>query len=285
MGFISNLISSKEPIVNSESLSCEEIDVLNLKNICQSFDTPKGKFTLFDNFSLDIKDFKNQGQFISILGISGSGKSQILKIISGLNTPDSGEVFLYGKKKTTKDTIPMVFQQYSSFPWMTVLENVALPLKMKGISLDERNTKAIEILKIVGLEGHEHKWAQYPILSGGQLQRVSLARALIANSQILLLDEATGALDIIMKKDMQNTLLNLYYNSKVDPTIISVTHSIEEAVYLSNRIYILQANPCKIHSIIDVDFPGIIRDDSIRQLPRFSEYVKNIESIMQKINK
>lgn len=104
----------------------EAVDVINLRNLNQSFDTPKGKFTLFKDFSLDIKDFSGEGQFISILGKSGCGKSQLLKIISGLTQPDSGEVLVYGKPQTGK--IPMVFQQYSSFPWMSVLDNVKLPL-------------------------------------------------------------------------------------------------------------------------------------------------------------
>ena len=97
----------------------EAVDVINLKNLNQSFDTPKGKFTLFKDFSLDIKDFSGEGQFISILGKSGCGKSQLLKIISGLTQPDSGEVLVYGKPQTGK--IPMVFQQYSSFPWQTAV--------------------------------------------------------------------------------------------------------------------------------------------------------------------
>ncbi len=196
----------------------EAVDVINLKNLNQSFDTPKGKFTLFKDFSLDIKDFSGEGQFISILGKSGCGKSQLLKIISGLTQPDSGEVLVYGKPQTGK--IPMVFQQYSSFPWMSVLDNVKLPLILRGVSDKEATERAMEMIKIVGLEGNETKWGQYPVLSGGQLQRVSMARALVADNKILLLDEATGALDIVMKREIQNTILDIYYNAKFDPTIL-----------------------------------------------------------------
>lgn len=127
----------------------EAVDVINLKNLNQSFDTPKGKFTLFEDFNLDIKDFSGEGQFISILGKSGCGKSQLLKIISG-------EVLVYGKPQTGK--IPMVFQQYSSFPWMSVLDNVKLPLILRGVSDKEATEKAMEMIKIVGLEGNETKW-------------------------------------------------------------------------------------------------------------------------------
>ena len=180
---------------------CEAVDVLNFENVCLSFPTDKGEFKLFDNFNLDIKDFKHHGQFISFMGASGSGKSQILKLIAGLNKPNSGKVKLYGKERKDNDSIPMVFQQYSSYPWMTVLENVALPLRLHGIKesdklqgeTDEIAVKriAMNMIKIVGLDGHENKYAQYPTLSGGQLQRVSLARNLVYSSKILLLDEAT----------------------------------------------------------------------------------------------
>lgn len=288
MALFDDIVNKNNTVNNEESsnqtFECEELDVINLVNLNQSFKTDKGKFVLFDNFSLGIKDFKGQGQFISIMGQSGCGKSQLLKIISGLNKPDSGVVKIYGKEQGENDSIPMVFQQYSAFPWMTVLDNVALPLKLRGIPKEERYEKAMRMLKIVGLEGHEYKWAKYPILSGGQLQRVSLARNLVYSSQILLLDEATGALDIKSRRAMQDTLLDVYYNSELDPTIISVTHDILEAVYYSNRIYILTANPCKVHSIIDIDFGTEKRDKSIRDTEKFKDYVSQIEKIMNEIN-
>lgn len=141
-----------------------------------------------------------------------------------------------------------------------------------------------EILK-VPVNGNETPkslddfWGQYPVLSGGQLQRVSMARALVADNKILLLDEATGALDIVMKREIQNTILDIYYNAKFDPTILNVTHSIEEAVYLSNRIYILAPNPCKVQAVIDVNFDGR-RTDAIRQTAAFANYVKQVEQVM-----
>ena len=288
MALFDDIVNKNNTVDNEESsnqtFECEEVDVINLVNLNQSFKTDKSEFVLFDNFSLDIKDFKGQGQFISIMGQSGCGKSQLLKIISGLNKPDSGVVKIYGKEQGENDSIPMVFQHYSAFPWMTVLDNVALPLKLRGIPKEERYEKAMRMLKIVGLEGHEYKWAKYPILSGGQLQRVSLARNLVYSSQILLLDEATGALDIKSRRTMQDTLLDVYYNSELDPTIISVTHDILEAVYYSNRIYILTANPCKVHSIIDIDFGTEKRDKSIRDTEKFKDYVSQIEKIMNEIN-
>lgn len=264
----------------------ENVDVIRLENICQSFKKADGsEFKLFDNFNLTISDFRNTGQFISIMGASGSGKSQLIKMIAGLTKPQSGKIYMYGKEYDDKTTVPMTFQQPSCFEWQRVLDCVALPLKLKGAKREEREEKARKMLKLVGLEGQEEKWARYPDLSGGQRQRVALARNLVANSQILLLDEATSALDIIAKKEIQNVLLDIYYSSEVDPTILNVTHSIDEAVYLSNRVIILKPNPCQIYKVIDIDFGDIRRDASIRELPKFNEYVQQIERYMEEISK
>lgn len=114
-------------------------------------------------------------------------------------------------------------------------------------------------------------------------QRVAIARSLVYSSQIILLDEATSALYIKTKRELQDTMLNIFYNSKIDPTFISVTHNIDEAVYLSNRIYILQANPCKVHSIIDIDFGGK-RNPEIRKSKKYVDYIQQIESIMDSLS-
>ena len=275
------------------SYECEEIDVLNFENVNVSFPTDNGEFKLFDNFNFSIKDFKGRGQFISIMGASGSGKSQILKLIAGLNKPNSGTIKIYGKERKDTDSIPMVFQQYSSYPWMTVLENVSLPLKLHGVKetdklqgeSEEQAIKriAMNMIKTVGLEGHENKFAQYPTLSGGQLQRVSLARNLVYSSQILLLDEATGALDIFAKREMQDALIKIYNNSEFDPTILNVTHDIQEACYLSNRIYILEPNPCRVYKVIDVRYNTSNRTQAIKETPEFADYVRQVEQAMEEI--
>lgn len=267
----------KEPrFENGRELA--DVDVIEFSDVTLKF----GDFTLFDKLNFNIPDFKHEGQFISIIGRSGSGKSQCARLISGLSKPTDGEVRIYGIAVNEKTRVPMVFQQYSSFPWMRVINNVALPMKMKGVGRKERNERALSLLKLVGLDGQEDKWARLSDLSGGQLQRVSLARNLAADSQIMILDEATSALDIFSKRDMQQALLNIFYDADYDPTIINITHDISEAVMLSNRIIILQSNPSKVYKVVDIDFDGR-RTQEIRNTEKFNEYVKQIESIMDEV--
>lgn len=276
----------KQPrIENGRELA--DVNVVDFVDVTLKF----GDFTLFDKLNFNIPDFKHEGQFISIIGRSGSGKSQCARLISGLSKPTDGEVRIYGVAVNEKTRVPMVFQQYSSFPWMKVIDNVALPMKLKGVGKKERRQKATELLNLVGLETEgeteerqDIKWARYPDLSGGQLQRVSLARNLAADSQIMILDEATSALDIFSKRDMQQALLNIYYDADYDPTIINITHDISEAVMLSNRIIILQSNPSKVYKVVDIEFEGK-RTQEIRNTEKFNNYVKQIESIMDEVAK
>lgn len=255
-------------------------DIINLVNINQVYEEQESRNVVFRDFNLDIKDIPDQGQFITIMGKSGCGKSTLLRYISGLQVPTSGEVYIYGKKRTDKDRIPMVFQQYTSFEWKTVLQNVALPLILKGTSKDEAYDKAMEMIKIVGLEGHEKKWAKYPILSGGQLQRVAIARNLVVNPQILLMDEPFGALDTVTRKQIQVFLRTIFENASLDPTVIFVTHSESESVFLSTDIYILDSGPATIRHHFKIDLPAH-RDDSVRYSTEFTEYVNKLGMLME----
>lgn len=260
------------------------LDVISLKNIRQVYHTAKGDSVLFDNLNFTIEDLTGQGQFISLLGKSGCGKSTILRYIAGLQTPTSGEIFLYGKKKTDNDHVPMVFQQYSSFHWKSVIENVALPLLLKGVNKTEAFDKAEEIIEIVGLTGHENKWAKHPLLSGGQLQRVAIARSLIANPQILLLDEPFSALDIKNRTELQNVLLELFYSDKIDVTFILVTHDIREAVYLSNRLYIMKNNPGDIYKEFKISFGKERRTRDTKYRPDYINLTREIEEVFNDLN-
>jgi NitT/TauT family transport system ATP-binding protein len=259
-------------------------DVINLVNINQVYSELSPPNVVFKDFNLDIKDKKDKGQFITLMGKSGCGKSTLLRYISGLQEPTSGEVYIYGKKRISKDRIPMVFQQYTSFEWKTVLQNVALPLILKGVPKMEANDKAMDMIKIVGLAGHENKWAKYPTLSGGQLQRVAIARNLVVNPQILLMDEPFGALDTVTRKQIQLFLRSIFEHAKLDPTVIFVTHSESEAVFLSSDIYILDSGPATVRHHFKIDLPEI-RDESVRYSTQFTEYVNKLGILMEDMKK
>lgn len=259
-------------------------DIINLIKINQVYSESNPPNVVFKDFNLDIKDIKDKGQFITLMGKSGCGKSTLLRYISGLQEPTSGEVYIYGKKRTSKDRIPMVFQQYTSFEWKTVLQNVALPLILKGVPKDEADEKAMDMIKVVGLAGHEYKWAKYPILSGGQLQRVAIARNLVVNPQILLMDEPFGALDTVTRKQIQLFLRSIFEHAKLDPTVIFVTHSESEAVFLSSDIIILDSGPATVRHEIKIDLPDI-REDSVRYSTQFTEYVNKLGSLMEDLKK
>jgi len=279
-----------EPVENKNDVNIETpekqpsgshlTDIINLVNINQVYTEHTPPNVVFKDFNLDVNDIKDRGQFITLMGKSGCGKSTLLRYISGLQEPTSGEVYIYGKKRTSKDRIPMVFQQYTSFEWKTVLENVALPLILKGVPKDEANDKAMAMIKVVGLSGHEDKWAKYPILSGGQLQRVAIARNLVVNPQILLMDEPFGALDTVTRKQIQLFLRSIFEHAKLDPTVIFVTHSESEAVFLSSDIYILDSNPANIRHHIKIDLP-LIREESVRYSNEFTDYVNKLGSLLE----
>lgn len=250
-------------------------NIIELKNISQSYDG--GKNYIIKDLQFLVEDKPAQGQFVVILGMSGCGKSTLLRYIAGLQTPTEGEVLIHEQPISDKDRISMVFQQYSSLPWMSVLDNVALSLRYEGISKKERNEKAREMINVVGLSGHENKFAQYPTLSGGQLQRVAIARSLLANPEILLMDEPFGALDINTRLQMQDLLSRIW--NKFHSTIIFVTHDIDEAVYLGDDIYIMKYAPSKFVEHIKVDLP-FNRVREIKRDPRFTQLVHQVEDTM-----
>jgi len=250
-------------------------NIIQLENVSQSYDG--GKSYIIQNFDLLIEDHPNRGQFVVLLGMSGSGKSTILRYICGLQKPTTGTVKIHDKLVTEDSRISMVFQQYSSLPWMTVQENVALGLQFKGLDEKTRRQQAQEMIELVGLGGHEHKYAQYPTLSGGQLQRVAIARSLLANPEILLMDEPFGALDIKTRLQMQELLIELW--EKFHSTVIFVTHDIAEAVYLGDDVYIMKSAPSQIVEHIKVDLP-LHRSRELKREKHFMELVQDVEDRM-----
>lgn len=259
-------------------------NVLELRGIRQVYHTSDKDTVLFDNFNFKIEDLPGQGQFVALLGKSGCGKSTILRYMTGLQKPTAGEIYIYGRPKTDDDHIPMVFQQYSSFHWKSVIENVALPMLLKGTNKSEAFDRAAELLKVVGLTGQENKWAKYPLLSGGQLQRVAIARSLAMNSQICVLDEPFSALDIKNRNELQNVLLDIFYNDKIDVTFVLVTHDIREAVYLANRLYVMKANPGDIYKSFEIDFGPQRRTRDTKYQSDYVAMTKQIEEVFNELN-
>ncbi len=253
-------------------------NIIELRGISQSYDG--GKNFIIKDLDFLVEDKPAQGQFVVILGMSGSGKSTILRYIAGLQKPTGGSVLIHDQPVSSDNRVGMVFQQYSSLPWMTVLDNVSLALKFKGISPGERKDRAMELIELVRLAGHEHKFAQYPTLSGGQLQRVAIARSLIANPDIILMDEPFGALDVNTRLQMQDLLSELWL--KFHPTIVFVTHDISEAVYLGDDIYILKSAPSHFVEHIKVDLP-FERNRNTKRDPHFVELVREVEDRMVRV--
>jgi NitT/TauT family transport system ATP-binding protein len=249
-------------------------DLIELKGISQSYD--KGKNWVIKDFNLLVEDDKKgQGQFIVILGKSGCGKSTILKYLAGLQNPTEGEVLINGQ--TYDSFIPMVFQQYSSIEWLTVMDNVMLPLKFKDLTGKQYRAKAIEMLQTVGLLEHKDKYAQQGVLSGGQLQRVAIARSLMADPKILLMDEPFGALDVNTRYKMQLMLAKIW--ETLQSVIIFVTHDIAEAVFLADKIFVMDANPGRVIKEFKIDL-GPSRQKEVKRTQKYVNLVAEVEDFM-----
>ena len=216
------------------------------------------------------------GEILALLGPSGSGKSTMLRMLSGLSTPSAGEVYWHEKPIAGAEiNVSIVFQSFALFPWLTVLENVEAPLQARGISPEERRTRSMRMLDTVGLDGFE---AAYPKeLSGGMKQRVGFARALVVEPEVLFMDEPFSALDVLTAENLRSELLELWAN-KTMPTkaVFLVTHNIEEAVLLGDRIVVLGKNPGRIRTNFTVDLPRP-RD---RKHPRFTRIVDYIYQVL-----
>jgi NitT/TauT family transport system ATP-binding protein len=243
-------------------------NVLELRKVCKNFTTPDGKeFQAIRDVSLTVRDEPGVGEFRVFLGPSGCGKSTILNIVAGLYQPTSGEALLRGKPIAGPGhDRGMVFQSYSSYPWLSVLENVAFGLKLRGVPKAEREREARTWIEKVGLKGSERKYPKQ--LSGGMRQRVAIARTLAVKPQIILMDEPFGALDVQTRLGMQNLINELW--EEIEGTILFVTHDIPEAVYLADKIHILSAGPGGIVDEVDVDLP-LHRTEDLKSTARFRE--------------
>ena len=221
---------------------------LRVENLSKKFDTPNGEILALNKINFQI--FRRE--FISVIGPSGCGKTTLIRILAGLDFPSSGNVFLEGRKMEGPGAERgMVFQDYTLFPWLSVKKNVMFGLEIKGLGKLKAEAEAMEWLDIVGLGKFADAYPEQ--LSGGMKQRVAIARSLANRPEILFLDEPFGALDAQTRSSMQAYLLKIWQN--VDVTVFFVTHDLDEAIYLSDRILVLRANPGEIDELIEVPVP------------------------------
>src|SRR4029079_2556981 len=236
------------------------IDIRGLSLIFQTADTPV--FALSD-IDLSIAG----GEFVSFIGPSGCGKTTLMRVIADLERPTEGTITVNGvtpEQARLQRAYGYVFQAPALYPWRTVIRNITLPLEIMGLDRGERDARAVKYLDMVGLNGFERKFPWQ--LSGGMQQRVSIARALSFEPQLLLMDEPFGALDEITRAHLNERLIGLWEQTR--KTVIYVTHSISEAVFLSTRIVVMSPRPGRILEVIDCNLPGKRKLD-IRETPEF----------------
>jgi NitT/TauT family transport system ATP-binding protein len=219
------------------------------------------------------------GEFFSLVGASGSGKSTLLRLIAGLLRPSSGSVSVYGTRvhEPIRD-FGMVFQSPVLLPWRSALANVLLPIEMLGMRPRDYRDRAMHLLGLVGLEGFEDRRPQE--LSGGMAQRVAICRALIHNPKILLMDEPFSALDELTRETMNEYLLEVWGESK--KTVIFVTHNVDEAVFLSDRVAVMAPRPGTVAALLSIDLPRP-RQAALRYAPEFVAHVKTVRERLRSL--
>ncbi|MBI5952472.1 MAG: ABC transporter ATP-binding protein [Chloroflexi bacterium] len=243
--------------------------ILTVKNLSVVFPDNNGGLCALDDISFEVCP----RDFICFLGPSGSGKTTLLRSIAGLLKPSSGRVdFLDGHQPG----IGMVFQQANLMPWRTVMDNIKLPLELEGMDESAARIKAQEMIELVGLGGFEESWPRE--LSGGMAQRVGIARALVHDPDLLLLDEPFASLDAITRERMWDELSYIWQVKK--KTVIMVTHSINESLFLADRVFVLTQRPGRIKQEVKVNLPRP-RNDDIRYTPRFGKLAHKLRETIE----
>jgi NitT/TauT family transport system ATP-binding protein len=248
--------------------------MIEIEGVSQVFQTSGRQSHLaLSNISLTIQD----GAFVSILGPSGCGKSTLLYIVGGFVSPSQGTAKVKGKAITGPgpDRGP-VFQEFALFPWKSVLGNVMYGPRQQGVGSAEAEAQSRQLIDMVGLKGFEHFYPKE--LSGGMKQRVALARTLAYHPAVLLMDEPFGALDAHTRTRLQNDLLNIWERDR--KTVLFVTHSVEEAVFLSDKVVVMTRSPGRIKRVIDIDLPRPRRRAELLLDPHYQKYVVDIEGMI-----
>jgi NitT/TauT family transport system ATP-binding protein len=246
---------------------------LELRNISMQFSRRGQRFEALRDVSLQVQ----AGEFISLVGASGCGKTTLLRIVDGLRPPTRGEVWVDGHPVDRPGPDRgFVFQQDGLFPWRTVLDNVIFGLEVQGKSKGDARKRADTLIRLVGLNGFEQHFPHE--LSGGMRQRANLARALTIDPDVLLMDEPFASLDAQTREIMQSELLRIWRSNR--KTVLFVTHQIDEAVYLADRVVVMTSRPGQVKAVVDVDIPRP-RDLSVKRTPRFLELVDEIWKMIE----
>ncbi|NEP58165.1 MAG: ABC transporter ATP-binding protein [Symploca sp. SIO2G7] len=257
---------------------------LEVSNVYKEFSTKQGSLLALKNINL----YVDPGELVCVVGTSGSGKSTMLRLIAGLDMPTAGKIEVDGLPVTGPGSDRgMVFQKYTLYPWMRIAENVSFGLKLQGMAKWKRRDIASYYLDVVGLSEFAKSYPKE--LSGGMKQRVAIARALACQPKILLMDEPFGALDVQTRETMQQFLLQVW--QRTGTTILMITHDVEEAVFLSQRIYVLTARPGTIDRELQIELPSDkfadssnVRNYKIKRQPQFQDYVGEIKDLLRLLN-
>jgi NitT/TauT family transport system ATP-binding protein len=244
--------------------------VIDISGLSLTFETADGPVQALSDISLSVE----RGEFVSLIGPSGCGKTTLLRVIADLEQPSAGKILVNGltpDEARQRRAYGYVFQSSALYPWRTIAKNVALPLEVMGVSAEERRERVRKNLELVNLTGFDRKFPWQ--LSGGMQQRASIARALSFDPALLLMDEPFGALDEIVRDHLNEQLLQLW--AKTQKTVIFVTHSIPEAVFLSTRIVVMSPRPGRIHEVIVNTLPGE-RTLDIRETPEFLDVAHQV---------
>jgi NitT/TauT family transport system ATP-binding protein len=244
--------------------------ILTIRHLSAVFPNENGGLHALDGITFDVQ----AREFVCVLGSSGSGKTTLLTILAGLIQPTSGS-FLFGHG-LERPSIGMVFQQANLMPWRSVIQNIQLPLEVKNINEQTAYAKAHEMVELVGLQGFEDSLPRD--LSGGMAQRVAIARALIHDPDLLLLDEPCASLDAMTRERMWTELSRIWQARQ--KTVIMVTHSINESLFLADRVLVLTQRPGKIKLDVEVDLPRP-RNDDIRYTPHFGELARKLREAIE----
>ena len=256
---------------------------ISLQHVTKEFPVRQGRnsrsqpeaavLTALDALSLDVA----AGEFLTLVGPSGSGKTTLLDLLAGLSRPTSGKVLVDGKEVSGPgQDRAVVFQQYALFPWRTASANVSIGLENRGLSRKDRAATASKYLDLVGLAGFEDRYPHE--LSGGMKQRVAIARSLAYEPDVLLMDEPFAALDAQTREQLQDELLRIW--QATGKTIVFITHGIDEAVYLGQRVAVLSARPGRLKEIVDINIPDRGGEADIRSHPAFVEHRHQVWSLL-----